>query len=196
MSEKSESGHPRSPKWRVFAKVSDRMYVLCATFDRQVRFAPLYITSFRLCAPHKLLEATMMNKTYRSYSEITTIPDRLRWLRHSKGLMQWEAAQIAGVSRTVYNAIECGETIQLPEGMAENLANYYGVPITDLLDEYNQFLHDGQAKRIKDYRKKLGLGRKPFCRQTGVPLSSLRAWENDEKEISQKCWERYFKGEA
>lgn len=196
MGEKSEIGHPRKPKWRVFAKVTDRMYVLCATFDGQVRFAPLYITSFSLCAPHKLLEATMMNKTYRSYSEITTIPDRLRWLRHSKGLMQREAAQIAGVSRSVYNTIECGVTIQIPEGMAESLAEFYGVPITDFLDEFNRFLYDGQAKRIKDYRKKLGLGRKPFCRQTGVPLSSLRGWEDGKKEISLKCWEMYFKGRA
>lgn len=180
----------------MIAKISDRMYVLCATFDSHVRFAPLYIHSFRLCAPHKILEATMMNQTYHSYEEITSIPDRLRWLRHIKGLMQREAAQIAGVSRSVYIEIECGITRRLPGCLILNLSQFYGVPVSDFLDEYNQFLFDGQAKRIKAYRKKLGMGRKPFCRHTGIPLSSLRGWEDGKKKVSFKCWEMYFKGRA
>ena len=193
---KLEIRTPKSPKWRVIAKISERMYVLCATFDSHVRFAPFYIHSFRLCAPHKLLEATMMNQTYHAYEEITSIPDRLRWLRHRKGLMQWEAAQIAGVSRSVYIQIEGGITRRLPGCLILNLSQFYGVPVSDFLDEYNRFLFDGQAKRIKDYRKKLGMGRKPFCRHTGVPLSSLRGWEDGKKEVSFKCWEMYFKGRA
>ena len=180
----------------MISKISERMYVLCATFDSHVRFAPLYIHSFRLCAPHKILEATMMNQTYHSYEEITPIPDRLRWLRHSKGLMQREAAQIACVSRSVYIEIECGITRHLPGCLILNLSQLYGVPISDFLDEYNQFLYDGQAQRIRAYRKKLGMGRKPFCRYTGIPLSSLRGWEDGKKEVSFKCWEMYFKGRA
>ncbi len=191
-----EIGTPKSPKWRVIARISDRMYVLCATFDSHVRFAPLYIHSFKLCAPHKILEATMMNQTYHSYEEITSIPDRLRWLRHSKGLMQREAAQIAGVSRSVYIDIEAGITRRLPGCLILNLSQFYGVPVSDFLDEYNRFLFDGQAQRIREYRKKLGMGRKPFCRHTGIPLSSLRGWEDGKKEVSFKCWEIYFKGRA
>ena len=117
--EKPEIRTPKSPKWRVIARISDRMYVLCATLDGHVRFAPLYIHSFKLCAPHKILEATMMNQTYHSYEEITSIPDRLRWLRHSKGLMQREAAQIAGVSRSVYIEIECGIN-KTPAGVSDS----------------------------------------------------------------------------
>lgn len=180
----------------MIARISDRMYVLCATLDNHVRFVPLYIHSFRLCAPHKILEATMMNQTYRSYEEIAAIPDRLRWLRHSKGLTQREAAQIAGVSRSVYIDIECGITRRLPGCLVLNLPKFYGVPASDFLDEYNQFLFDGQAQRIRAYRKKLGMGRKPFCRYTGIPLSSLRGWEDGKKEVSFKCWEMYFQGRA
>lgn len=180
----------------MISKISDRMYVFCAALDNHVRFAPLYIHSFRLCAPHKILEATMMNQTYRSYEEIAAIPDRLRWLRHSKGLMQRETAQIAGVSRSVYIDIETGITRRLPGCLILNLSQFYGVPVSDFLDEYNRFLFDGQAQRIREYRKKLGMGRKPFCRYTGIPLSSLRGWEDEKKEVSFKCWEMYFKGRA
>lgn len=196
MKEKRESVPPKTAKWRVFTSVSERMYVLYTTYDDQVRFAPLYITSFKLCAPHKLLEATMMNKTYHSYSEIVSIPDRLRWLRHSKGLMQREAAQIAGVTRSVYMDIEGGITQHLPKCLLENLSSFYEVPAADFLDEYNRFLSDGQAKRIRAYRNALGMGRKPFCRYTGIPLTSLRGWEDGKKEVSRKSWEMYFKGRA
>ena len=87
-------------------------------------------------------------------------------------------------------------TRRLPGCLILNLSQFYGVPVSDFLDEYNQFLFDGQAKRIKDYRKKLGMERKPFCRHTGIPLSSLRGWEDGKKEVSFKCWEQYFKGKA
>ena len=193
---KPEIRTPKSTKWRVIAKIFDGMYVLCANLGNHGRFAPLYIHSFRLCAPHKILESTMMNQTYRSYEEIAGIPDRLRWLRHSKGLMQRETAQIAGVSRSVYIDIECGITRRLPGCLILNLSQFYGVPVSDFLDDYNQFLFDGQAQRIQAYRKKLGMGRKPFCRHTGIPLSSLRGWEDGKKKVSFKCWEIYFKGRA
>ncbi len=185
----------------------------------------------------------MMNQTYHTHEEIASIPDRLRRLRHSKGLMQREVARIAGVSRSVYIDIECGVTQHLPEcflenlspfygvpptdfldeynrflydgqaqriiayrrklGMGrkpfcslENLSPFYGVPPTDFLDEYNRFLYDGQAQRIIAYRRKLGMGRKPFCSYMGIPLSSLRGWEDGKKEVSRKSWETYFKRRA
>lgn len=161
-----------------------------------MRYVPLYILSFPLCTPKRILDAQVFFRKYRRYDEIQNIPDRLRWLRHRKGLMQREAAQIAGVSRSVYIDIECGITRRLPGCLILNLSQFYGVPASEFLDEYNQFLFDGQAKRVKDYRKKLGMGRKPFSRYTGIPLSSLRSWEDGKKEVSFKCWEMYFKGRA
>ena len=100
------------------------------------------------------------------------------------------------MSRSVYIDIECGITRHLPGCLILNLSQFYGVPVSDFLDEYNRFLFDGQAQRIREYRKKLGMGRKPFCRYTGIPLSSLRGWEDEKKEVSFKCWEMYFKGRA
>ena len=39
-------------------------------------------------------------------------------------------------------------------------------------------------------------GKKPVCRFTGIPQSSLREWESGRKAISYPCWEKYFKGRA
>lgn len=177
-------------------QISDDMYIYCNTQKSNVRYAPLYIHRFLLISPYKILEATLLENHYITYNKITSIPDRLRWCRHSRGLMQREVAELAGVDRTVYNDIERGETRQIPLKMIMNLSKFYGVPASDFMDEFNQFLFDGQAERIKAYRKKLGMGRKPFCRATGIPLTSLRGWEDETKKISLKSWERYFKGKA
>ena len=172
------------------------MYILCRTQNSHVRYVPLYILSFPLCAPRRILDAQVFQRKYRRYEEIQNIPDRLRWLRHSKGLMQAEAAAVAGVSRNVYINLETGVTQRLPMELAQKLSAYYKVPLTDLIDEFNRFCLDGQAKRITEYRKRLGLGKRPFCRLTGIPLSSLREWESGRKAISYQCWELYFKGRA
>ena len=80
--------------------------------------------------------------------------------------------------------------------MAKKLSDLYGLPERDFMDEFGQFLYDGQSQRIRAYRARLGMGRKPFCRYTGIPLTNIRIWESEQKVISRKSWEKYFKGRA
>lgn len=159
----------------------------------KTQIAPLLVRSFRLITPHRLKDAQRLNRDYR---QLTTVPDKLRWLRYSKGLLQSEVAEMIGVTRAVYGDIESGITQNVPVDAAAKLAQIYDVPVTDFLDEYNLFLYDGQAVRIRAYRESLGLKRKPFARAMGIPIRSLQEWERGEKVISRKSWERYFKGKA
>ena len=154
------------------------------------------IHSFVLCAPRKILEATQFNQRYRRYEEIDNVPDRLRWLRHSMGLIQTEAARRIGLRESVYLNFERGSAQHIPKETVDRLAQFYGVPATDFLDEFSRFLYDGQADRIRKYREALGLGRKAFAREKGIPISSLREWEDGKKVISRQSWERHFKGRA
>lgn len=177
-------------------RISGDFYILSWVQNSHVRYAPLYIHSFVLCAPRKILEATQFNQRYRRYEEIENVPDRLRWLRHSRGLMQKEAAMIAGVTRTVYINIECGITQRIPLTVTDKLAAYYGKLREDFLDEFNRFLLDGQAERIQESRTKTGLTRREYAKQMGIPIRSLEVWETEQKAISYKCWEKYFEGKA
>lgn len=186
----------KRPDWRILDRISVDFYILAWAQNTHVRYAPLFIHSFVLCAPRRLLQAQQFNKQYRRYDEIQNVQDRLRWCRHSRGLMQTEVAQQIGMSDSVYKNIEEGLTQHIPREMVERLAQFYHVPVTDFLDEFNQFLYDGQAKRIRAYREKFGMGRKPFARSTGIPIRSLQEWESGKKVISRKCWEQYFKGRA
>ena len=182
------------PVWRILTQISEDCYILSQAQGTYVRYAPLYIHSFRLGTPYKLTEAQQFIR--QNYEDITNVPDKLRWLRYSRGLLQTEVAQEIGVTENVYKTMEEGIKQSISGELAEKLAGFYDVPAADFLNGYDAFLYDGQAQRIQAYRKKLGMGRKAFAQCTGIPLTSLRYWENGQKVISRKCWERYFKGKA
>lgn len=118
--------------------------------------------------------------------------DRLRWCRCSRGLLQAEVAERVGLTYNAYKNLEAGTMQHISRDTAQRLAELYDIPVTDLLDAYNQFLYDGQANRIRTYRESLGLGKKPFARQMGIPIRSLQAWESGAKTLSRQSWEKYF----
>jgi len=103
---------------------------------------------------------------------------------------------VIGVTRAIYGDIESGITQQISVDATIKLAQLYQVPVAELMDEYNRFLYDGQAVRIRAYRESLGLKRKPFARVMDVPIRSLQEWESGKKTVSRKSWQRYFKGKA
>ena len=183
----------KQPVWRILDRISGDLYVLSQSQNDQARYAPLFVHSFALCAPRKILEATQFNQSYQRYEDIQNVPDRLRWCRHSRGLLQAEVAQRIGVSSNVYKNIEDGATQQIPKEVADKLAQLYEVPVTDFLDEYNRFLYVGQVQSIRAFREKMGLGKKTFASAMGIPIRSLQGWESGNKTISRKCWERCFK---
>ena len=65
------------------------------------------------------------------------------------------------------------------------LAELYGVPVTDLMDGYNRFLYEGEARQILALRQRAGLSRAAFARKTGITESSLGAWEMETKTINK-----------
>lgn len=178
--------------WRILEQISPNFYILSHSYDTHVQYAPLYITRFALNAPRKQLEAQLFQNRWGSYEAIDSIPDRLRWLRHSRGLMQKEAAQIAGVSRGVYIDLENGAAKQMPAQAADKLAAFYGVPTTDLLDDYSAFLQSDPASRLLHHRTQLGLTREAFAQQLGTSVRNLQMWETGKRTISYKSWERCF----
>ena len=184
----------KEPRWRILAQVSENMYILCSALDGCVRYAPMYIHSFRPIAPRKILEAQLFNQQYQNYEDIPNVPDRLRWCRHHMGLMQKEVAELIGISRGHYIDFEVGYVDYYPKEIVDKLAELYGVPVDDLLDDYNRFLYKGQGKMIREYRESLGLKKKLFARLMGISPNLLRAWEDHQKRMNINSWNKYFKG--
>ena len=158
-----------------------------------IKFSPLFIHTFPLLAPHHLLESEKFNIRFPDPSKITETADKLRWHRYRKALLQREIAELILIDRGTYIGYEEYGHDYYPIDHMEKLAELYGVPVTELLDDFNLFLYNDQGKRIREIRNRLGLSRKEYAKIIGVHPGSLKKWELNTVRIFKSTWERYFK---
>lgn len=158
-----------------------------------MRYRPLFVQTFKLYSPRKREDAEKLNFKYKSYEEITDIHDRMRWCRHSSGLMQKEVAAHIGIPESQYTDYETGYAVCIPKETADRLAALYNIPVDDLLDDYNRFLYYGQRQALLSHRQKLNLKKKPYARMLDVEPNLYRMWEAEKKQVSRKSWEKYLK---
>ena len=102
-------------------------------------------------------------------------------------------AEQIGISRGHYIDYEVGYVDYYPKEVVDRLADFYHIPVEDLLDEYNLFLYKGQGKMLKECREKMGLKKKPFARMLHVHPNTYRNWESDKKRMFRITWEKYFR---
>ena len=179
--------------WRVFSRISENFFVMSRTVDGVSRFTSLYLHTFRLLAPRKLLDAQLFHQKYRRYEDITSIPNRLRWCRYARGLTQEEVAAAVGISQDAYSRLEVSGKEMPSFEMFERLADFFDIPVYDLLDDYHQFLSRGQAQQIRAIWYRLGMSVPQFARHHGIYPEYVYAWENESVTISRKMWQMCFK---
>ncbi len=153
----------------------------------------MFIYQFPLLAPHHLLESQKFNILYPSPDMITQTADKLRWYRYRLGLLQRDIADIIGIDRKTYIHYEEDGKDYYPLEHMSKLAELFGVPVTELLDEYNTFLYNDQGKQLRERREALGLSRIEYAAQLGVPTGTLKKWELNGARMFKSTWERLFK---
>ena len=159
----------------------------------EVKFAPLFICSFPLLAPHHLLDAEKFNLRFSDPAEITEIADKLRWYRYKKALLQREVADYIGVDRNTYIHYEEHGRDYYPVESMKKLAALFDVSVTELLDDYNMFLYRDQGKQIREKRQALSMTQREYADVLGVPVSNLKRWEQNKVRIFKSTWERHFR---
>lgn len=177
----------------MIAHIGSHSYLMCKHCISEVKFAPLYIHSVKLLQPHTLVEAQKFNIIYHDDNLPTTTADKLRYYRYKKGLLQREVADFAGIDRTTYNSYESTQRDSFPLDKFSLVAEFLGVEITELLDEYNMFIYNGQGKQIKALRKTKRLTQREYAEIVGVPLGTLKNWETDKVQMFKSTWEKLFK---
>ena len=165
------------------------MVVMSRYTPKAVKYAPLYIHSFRLVQPHTLVEAEKFNIRYTEPSQISSTPDKLRWYRYRLGLRQRDVADRIGLDRSTYSSYEEAGRDRYPIEVMARLADLFNLPVTELLDEFNLFLYYGQGEQIRRMRQSRGMTQKEYAGCLGVPLGSLKKWEQNRATISKSTWE-------
>lgn len=124
---------------------------------------------------------------------LTTTADKLRYYRYKKSLLQREVAEYAGINKNTYIHYESLNHDYYPIDKLSRIAELLEVDITELLDEYNQFLYDGQGWQIRKIRKSMGLTQYQFGKRYDVSQGAVKRWESGKMRVSKKTWERLRK---
>ena len=172
---------------------NDNWYVLNDNALGVAKYAPLYVKSVPFSTPHHLVESEKFNIQYTNPAKITEVANKLRWYRYHNSLLQSEVADMIGVSRSTYIHYEEAERDYYPINHIQRLAALYNISVTDLLDEYNTFLYCDQGKQIQAMRHSLNMTQREYAKALGVPIGTLKKWEQNQARIYKSSWERYFK---
>ena len=166
------------------------MYVLSKQKNGRTIYSPLAIHSFLFLRPKKLTDAEKFNIQYPDPSKIPTVADKLRYYRYKKALLQREVAEYAGINESTYIHYENPEHDYYPIDKLGRIAELLEVDITDLLDEYNRFLYDGQGWQIRKIRKSMGLTQCQFGKLYGVSAGAVKRWESGKVRVTKGTWEK------
>lgn len=123
---------------------------------------------------------------------LTTTADKLRYYRYKKSLLQREIADYAGINESTYIHYENPEHDYYPVDKLSRIAELLEVKITDLLDEYNRFLYDGQGWQIRKIRKSMRLTQYQFGKLYGVSAGAVKRWESGKVRVTKGTWGKIF----
>lgn len=125
--------------------------------------------------------------------KLVTVSDKLKWYRYQNGLLQSEVAKVMKVDRTTYSRYEENVLEAYPLDKLAKAAELFHIDITSLLDDYNLFLYRNQGQQIKRLRKSLKLTQSEFSKYIGVPLGTLKKWEQNRVSIQKKTYKKLSK---
>lgn len=117
--------------------------------------------------------------------------DKLKWCRHKMGLMQKDVAKYAGVYRATYSSYEKAGRDYYPIENMRKIAELFEVDVTELLDDYNLFVYNGQGAQIKIRRKQRGMTQREYAERLHVPLDTLKEWERNRCMMSKASWQMW-----
>lgn len=152
-------------------------------------YVPLYIHVFQFLHSKRLTDAQIFNLKYPNSEIIPTTAEKLRYYRHKNSLLQREVAEYAGIDMSTYIRYENPKNSYCPLDKLQRFADMFKINIIMLLDEYHRFLYNGQGRQIKLIRKQLKMTQQKFSECIGVPIGTLKKWEQEKvKRISHETF--------
>lgn len=190
MEEEEERVAPFSEKWRLLHKYGRNLYLMFRQTKMGVAIMPMYVHSFRFVTPHTMTEAERFNLLFPNPESCTHVSDKLRYYRYQNNLFQSDVAEYVGMDRGTYSSYEEYERDYYPIENMQKIAKLFGVPVTELLDDYNLFLYNGQGQQVKKIRKQLQITQKDLAIMMNVDLYKVKRWEQDKVRMFKGTWEK------
>lgn len=155
--------------------------------NNEPQLQPLYHHSFEfLCAPNV---ADIKNFQLEFNEKTESVSAKLKFHRLKTGLTQNEVASYLGLDRKTYARYESNSRTYYPPDVIDKLCVLFYIGAYDILDPYNRFIYDGQARNLKLFRKKFGVTQTQLAAALGVPTARVKKWEQSICRIPKSIWE-------
>lgn len=177
-------------KWKWLRSINKNLFILYRTVNGRTYYAPLFVFKFSFLHFCKLTEGQRFLEANPNPEKLSHVADKLKWYRYKNLLLQREVAKYAGLDRTTYIHYESREHDYYPSDKLNKIAELFGIDATDLLDDYNRFIYDGQGWKIRKLRKSMGLTQHQFGKLYGVSASAVKRWESNQVTIFKSTWEK------
>lgn len=182
--------------WKLYRKFSDNLYIMYRLKNSRTYFSPFYKFTVSFQSYQNYTKIQSFLNQYKNTNEIQHTSDKLKWYRYKKSMFQQDIADYLKIDRSTYIRYEHGEMDYYPIDKLKSIAELFHIDVTDLLDDYNRFLYDGQGQQIRTLRKNMGLTQYQFAEKYGINTSTVKHWENNSCTISKNIWEKIFNNKA
>ena len=191
-STESARGNPQafSDVWRIHSNPLKNFYVMYRSDRNGISFAPLYIHIFCFKIPHHLTRAQTFIHDNPEPDKLDTVSDKLKYYRFQHGLLQKDVADFIGVDRSTYLRYEENILDSYPLDKLSKAAELFKVDVTELLDEYNLFIFNGQGRQIKELRKSMKLTQSEFAKVINSNSGNVKSWEQDKVRIQRNTFDK------
>lgn len=177
-------------KWKWLRSINKNFLILYRTVNGRTYYAPFFVFSFSFLHFCKLTEGQRFLEAHPNPEKLHHVADKLKWYRYKNMLLQREVAEYTGIDRTTYIHYESKELDYYPVDKLKKIAELFDIDVTNLLDDYNRFIYDGQGWKIRKIRKSMGMTQNEFGKQMGVHSGTVKKWESAKVRVTKGTWEK------
>ena len=133
--------------WIIYDKLAPNLYSVYQDSSTGICRSVLAVQTFHIFTHRNLSTAQAFLDSHPTFSSLKTVADKLRYYRFTHELLQMDVANALHIDRQTYSRMEdSSRTTAYNLADIKRLADFYQIPIENLLDDYNLFLYQNFGK--------------------------------------------------
>ena len=179
--------------WTIYEKFTPNVFGIYHNTEKGIQKTILFIHTFHVFTHRNLSEAQAFLNTHPTPDTLITVADKLRYYRFTHELLQKDIAEIVHICRNTYASYEDDARISYDIEVMKRIAEYYKIPVTNLLDDYNLFLYEQPGLKLKQLRKSYHITQKTLSEFMHVQRNTIMEWEKGYHTMSFETYHLLFK---
>lgn len=166
--------------WIIYDKLAPNLYSVYQDSSTGICRSVLAVQTFHIFTHRNLSTAQAFLDSHPTFSSLKTVADKLRYYRFTHELLQMDVANALHIDRQTYSRMEdSSRTAAYNLADIKRLADFYQIPIENLLDDYNLFLYQNFGMQLRNLRTSFHLKQYELAKLLNVHKSAVLGWEHE-----------------